>query len=363
MQNRQSSERIKLASTSEIQTKQVGRSLASSLSKNEATIWLRGELGAGKTTFVQGLAEGLGIDASVTSPTYALENRFDEKLLHLDLYRLEEDEARRVVDESEDFPGVRAVEWSERMEEAEEKKEAKEAKEEKSSASSFSLASLASSISIHIKETSKNDREIEITFNDVSWPSRDEIVVWRKEMKLPEHIGKHCDAVAEMAKKLAEELLTRGTVCRPEAIFHAALLHDLMRFVDFKPEMHKKIPHANKADPDVQKHWESFKEKYGSQHEAACAQFLIDEGYPELAEIIRPHGLLSLDGKAEIATTDQKLLFYADKRIKYEEIVSLDERFDDFVERYEDGDESEKSRGWREKTKKMEEELFGNDIP
>ena len=115
MPNSQSSETINLASTSDSETFQIGRSLASSLVTRGTTIWLTGELGAGKTTMAKGLGAGLRLGDEVTSPTFALENRYGEKLLHMDLYRLDEKEATRLVEESSDFPGVRVIEWSERV--------------------------------------------------------------------------------------------------------------------------------------------------------------------------------------------------------------------------------------------------------
>ncbi len=56
-------------------------------------ILLRGELGAGKTTFSKGFAKGLGIDPDlVHSPTFTYMNIYDEKMLHIDMYRLEKPE-------------------------------------------------------------------------------------------------------------------------------------------------------------------------------------------------------------------------------------------------------------------------------
>lgn len=74
-------------------TRAFGRKLASQLSRG-GTILLEGELGAGKTTFVQGLAEGLGIAQALTSPTFTLMNVYPiahpqlRTVVHIDLYRL-----------------------------------------------------------------------------------------------------------------------------------------------------------------------------------------------------------------------------------------------------------------------------------
>ena len=57
-----------------------GASLAASLYTVPLTLFLKGELGAGKTTFLQGFAEGLGIRERLTSPTYALEQRYNMEL-------------------------------------------------------------------------------------------------------------------------------------------------------------------------------------------------------------------------------------------------------------------------------------------
>ncbi len=83
-------------------------------------IGLHGDLGAGKTCFVRGLARGLGIRARVHSPTFALLNEYPGgrlPLAHLDLYRLESDRAvaGAGLDEYLFAPdGVVVVEWIER---------------------------------------------------------------------------------------------------------------------------------------------------------------------------------------------------------------------------------------------------------
>ncbi len=83
-------------------------------------IGLTGDLGAGKTTLVQGIARGLGIAARVTSPSFTLVNIHDQgrlPLFHLDLYRLETPEQviAAGLEQYLDHPqGVTVVEWIER---------------------------------------------------------------------------------------------------------------------------------------------------------------------------------------------------------------------------------------------------------
>lgn len=74
------------------ETEKLGYNLASKLHGGEV-ILLNGELGAGKTTFAKGLARGLGISETITSPTFTLLNIYqgkDLKLYHFDMYRLEQ---------------------------------------------------------------------------------------------------------------------------------------------------------------------------------------------------------------------------------------------------------------------------------
>lgn len=105
-------------------TKELGVLLARSLPPG-TVILLEGDLGAGKTTLVQGIGEGLGIQESIDSPTFTLINEYFEgriPLYHLDLYRLEPSEVAALHLESywegiETPLGIVAIEWAEKLRE------------------------------------------------------------------------------------------------------------------------------------------------------------------------------------------------------------------------------------------------------
>lgn len=104
---------------SEAETANVGRKLAASLRAGDAVL-LSGELGAGKTALVRGLAEGLGVAPDeVSSPTFTLIQEYRGgrlPLFHVDLYRL--DDPREIEDLGLDEiagDGVLAIEWAEKL--------------------------------------------------------------------------------------------------------------------------------------------------------------------------------------------------------------------------------------------------------
>ena len=102
------------------QTRELGGRLAEKLTPG-TVIAFSGDLGAGKTAFTSGLAEGLGIAERVTSPTFTIVNEYEGgrlPLFHFDLYRLNSSEELFDIG-WEDYlarGGVCAVEWSERAE-------------------------------------------------------------------------------------------------------------------------------------------------------------------------------------------------------------------------------------------------------
>jgi tRNA threonylcarbamoyladenosine biosynthesis protein TsaE len=118
---KESSWHLSLADTNA--TQELGKLFATFLPPNSVVL-LFGDLGAGKTTFVQGLGEGLGITTPIVSPTFTLVNEYLEgkmPLYHLDLYRVENKSAIAQLfpetywEGKEVTPGITAIEWAERL--------------------------------------------------------------------------------------------------------------------------------------------------------------------------------------------------------------------------------------------------------
>ena len=102
------------------ETEEFALKFASSLQGGEV-ILMQGDLGAGKTTFIRGLAQGLGIDdpSEVSSPSYTLINEYigDKTLIHIDLYRLNDDQEviELALEDQLDDNSVLAIEWGEKL--------------------------------------------------------------------------------------------------------------------------------------------------------------------------------------------------------------------------------------------------------
>ena len=108
------------------ETQLIGKNLASQLTGGDIVL-LHGELGAGKTTFVKGIAEGLGITDDILSPTFTLMNIYTATrqhsntttLVHIDTYRLKSEQ--ELIDIGvEDYLGdentICVIEWPEKIE-------------------------------------------------------------------------------------------------------------------------------------------------------------------------------------------------------------------------------------------------------
>ncbi len=107
-----------IATSNRNETILLGERIGKSLKAGDI-VALSGELGAGKTTLIQGIAKGLGIRDWVTSPTFTIINEFKGRidLYHVDLYRIDRMEDALDVEIEEYFTkgGVTVIEWAEKI--------------------------------------------------------------------------------------------------------------------------------------------------------------------------------------------------------------------------------------------------------
>ncbi len=342
-------EQIDLWLADEQKTTLCGKGLSKSIYDLPLEILLTGDLGAGKTTFLQGLATGLGIEGRIVSPTFALEQRYriqtddchelKAEFIHIDLYRLEPPQARQLLYATDNHQGLRCIEWWERAQ------------------------YIPAGPAIHVTLTEKQHegvlgRSAIVVFDDAKIPQRETIEQWREDVMLPHHIRKHCDAVADLCDKFAAYMLERGFPVRPKLLRAAAEVHDLLRFLDFRAGGFT----GEKYSPQELACWDAIRLQYlDLKHEPACAALLESRGFPALAAIVAVHGL-TLPSPSR-STIEQQILFYADKRVIVDKRVSLDDRFADFAKRYSDGKRSEDAETWYKEAKGVEDELFPDGCP
>lgn len=130
-------------SKSEQDTEELGARLSAVL-PDGAVVAMYGELGAGKTAFVRGMARGMGLSCRVSSPTFTIVNEYlgERELIHFDMYRLKSSDELFDIG-WEDYlsrGAVCAVEWSENVRDA----------------------FFGDEIRVHIEKTGENERTISI---------------------------------------------------------------------------------------------------------------------------------------------------------------------------------------------------------
>jgi len=140
----------------------------------------------------------------------------------------------------------------------------------------------------------------------MSIPTRGECLDLMSQAGMPPHIKKHSLMVAEIALFLGKRLRQKGIRLSIPLLEAGGLLHDIAKVQSLS---------------------------CGGSHEKLGAKFLHERGYMQLASIVQDHvtlDLIRLNGPI----TESLVVNYADKRVKHDQIVTLQERFTDLIERY-----------------------------
>ena len=134
-------------------------------------------------------------------------------------------------------------------------------------------------------------------------PAKEECFFILKKNKTPSEVIKHCKTVCKVAEDIANKLIKKGFKINKELVVAASLLHDIEREKD--------------------------------NHVIEGAKLLKNLGFCEISKVTRKHSLYKIENEdVQPKTIEEKIVFYADKRVKDNKIVSLEERFEDIKKRY-----------------------------
>ncbi|MEK7529044.1 MAG: tRNA (adenosine(37)-N6)-threonylcarbamoyltransferase complex ATPase subunit type 1 TsaE [Patescibacteria group bacterium] len=327
------------------ETRRTGEKLVQNV-KYPRVVCLYGDLGSGKTTFVQGMARGLGVPAkTVKSPTFVLMNVYRGKkgtLFHFDCYRASaKSELFDDISEALAKPNAWvAIEWADKV-----------------------RGYLpADRIDVYLRHRGESQRTMTMRQykKKIRIPGMTEIRTLFRRYHTPEHVKQHCAAVAKLATHIARCMSRQGTPVNIQLVRAAALLHDVVRVVDFRTFSKEKFEKTPKYADWI--FWTRLRKKYQGLHHADVAHLLLSKKYPELATIIQKHKYVQL--KKGFESWEEKIVFYADKRVKHDNIVSLKERIRDGRIRnapHMIGSQSEKNLDL--KAQKLEREIMARLAP
>ena len=160
---------------------------------------------------------------------------------------------------------------------------------------------------------------------DCSLPTHEESLALLRQYHVPRHIVRHSLAAAKLAVFLAQRLKDKGVAVDIDLVERACLLHDIMRVCDFAEpdylQFERGLAEGQRAK------WRRLRVRYEKTLHEEAAYDILKERYPRLAAVIRKHKYASLlDDKSCPNTWEEKLVYYADKRVMHERIVPLEER-------------------------------------
>ncbi len=138
-------------------------------------------------------------------------------------------------------------------------------------------------------------------------PTREQCLELIRRYQMLPNIVQHSELVTHVALLIARKLNSRGQYLDLALVEAGALLHDITKTICIKTK---------------------------ENHAQTGGELLASLGYPALANIVRQHICLDPGSSDPNAVTEAELVNYADKRVKHEEVVDIDERFRDVLDRY-----------------------------
>jgi len=175
------------------------------------------------------------------------------------------------------------------------------------------------------------------------------------EYCMPDNIRKHTKQVTRIAVFLGQQLSKNGLKVNVELLRSAAMLHDLLRPVQFKS-------YYSEPTSDQIACWNQMKNDFPGMHHAEAGYVFFKDDYPEMANIIRKHFYKSVVTDLAPVTWEEKILNYADNRVAHDKIVTMDERFAEGNNRWlkEHGSPEGDTKEINSRHKKIEKDIFKN---
>jgi uncharacterized protein len=140
-----------------------------------------------------------------------------------------------------------------------------------------------------------------------NYPTLSECLNLMTTCRMLPNIREHCWRVRDVALLVGDHLLSAGVALDLQLLEAGALLHDIAKTASLKN---------------------------GGEHARLGAQWLVELGYPAVAEIVREHVWLSRDPAGPWPLREVEIVNYADKRVLHNQVVTLDHRFVDLLSRY-----------------------------
>ncbi len=354
---------MKIITHNEKETMEFGAKILN-LFKGYDCFCLYGELGSGKTILTKGIGQSLGIK-DVKSPTYACIREHRTKkitLYHIDCYRLKnEDDAisigiKDIFDDSLKSGSVAKVGPFKRTS-WDRKKKAIVVIEWAQKVASI-LPAKRLDISIRSLEDDIREINIQKASKELSMQKVKELL---DLYATPKNVRKHSEIVAFVAVSIGKKMKQKGCKIDLDAIKKSALLHDMLKVCDIKNFDTKKFPYT--PSKEEKEKWEKIRRRFkGKDHAEAACEILKNEGFPKIGEIIRRHNYAYIIEKENAPRTwEEKIVYYADKRVAHDKIVSVKERLKEGEKRYGkllEAKNIKKRKKMRKKIFELEQEIF-----
>ncbi len=335
-------------------------------------IFLKGEVGAGKTTFARFFSEYFGVSSS--SPTFSIievvsgkHKNTDINIIHADFYRATQERSEEVLDEYRDeYPiysrkdfqkqaqNIYLLEWI-----------PDEMKQEFFYDYNIPTIEIEFSHIFEGEETSSEWRNIEIVFKNPYSLSVGEARKLLDVYQTPLHVRDHIEVVRKIAVFCAEKLRENALPIDCELVESGAILHDCVRYVDFpklpqnaddREQIQYYKPEENITDKKCA-FWERIKSKYRTVHHAYAMQdILLSMHFDATGQVVKSHYTGDIF-RSELFSLEEMCVYYADKRALHDTFVTIQERLIDGAKRYPREDAMAKQNDLLQKILAFEHEL------